>query len=167
MQSRARQIIEQADTLPIAGAAAAVAAVVDHFWGLIDVMLIVVGLLWCLYMLSGASRALLRAAAKGGWRAIPSAVDDRKVFEGIARGVGVSLGIILLGFVEIMQAQQFDGAYMPAVAPFVAVMALWFAAKIAGHITDLHAEAGNAIRAAMDKARQRGGSPHDRKGDDP
>ena len=128
----------------------ALALILDHLIGLVDVLMVVVGLAWALYMLSGMAAAVVGAWADGGARQAASALDDKKAVEGIGRGLGVFFAVLVLGFAEIVQMHVMGG-YMPVVAPVLGVAFAWFSVEIAGHISDLFTELGEAVEKAMSR----------------
>lgn len=128
----------------------AFASIMDHFWGVVDVLAILVGMAWALYMLSGATVSVLREWVDSGWKEAHSALDDQKAAEGLARGVGVGFAVILLGFVEILQ-ETLGGAYVPLVAPMLVFAFGWFALKTGHHITQLHDSLGTWIQRTLRK----------------
>jgi len=133
------------------------ALILEHFIGLVDVLMVVVGFAWALYMLSGMAAAVVGAWTDGGIRDAVGALDDRKAIEGIGRGLGVFFAVLILGLAEIVQLHALGG-YMPIVAPVLGVAFAWFAVEIAGHISDLFSELGEAVEQAMSRRQK-----HDRR----
>ena len=136
------------------------AAIADHFWSLVDVLLVIVGCTWFLYMMTGLANAMVKAYVKGGWTAAVEAIDDRKMVEGAGRGIGLAAAIILSAFAELVQIEAI-GAYMPVVVPLLGAAFAFFAFKISGHITGLWRELGKFVEEAMSRV-----LPHNRRKDD-
>lgn len=152
-----RQNGSAADTLIEVGPYAAVAAtgvVVDHLWGIMDVVGVLAAASWLLYMVSGMLRSLIRAWVNIGFRAVPKALSDQKAIEGLGRGLGVAIAAIALAFIEIL-AIETTGTEFPLVKPMFVVATIWFVVETAGHVTELHGEIGKWTQKAVSRYAER------------
>jgi hypothetical protein len=167
MKQDARPLIDAADQfvtdtlsggpVPVVGLAA-VAAVLEHFVGLPDVLAVVVGCLWLLDMLGGMFRSIAKA---GTFRAF----SWPKLAGGVGKMVAVLIGMGLFGLLEVTQLHAGMERPIPMVAPLLVAASFGFSVSVLEQISDLWPWFGDKAREIFSRF---GRAPdHDRRKGDP
>lgn len=146
---------------------AALAAVADHFVGLIGVVTVATLCLWFIDMVGGTARAMFRGFLEGvilphgrretGIKGAVKALCPHKAIRGGMKLIACALAFAVGGFAEIIQAASNpEGAYIPAVAPLLVIACFFFMASIAEQVNFFWSEFGRKAGGIFDRVRLRG-----------
>ena len=154
MPDRLRLAYDTASVVTVTGAAA-VTAVLDLVYGIVDPLLVTVGVLWTLDMLGG----MLRAILMDGVRSISLAKFGR----GVGKAAAVSIAVILCALLEGVQEEALGGTHIPLVAPVLMGGVALFAWSILGQVVALWPDFGAHMESVLDRWQRT--REHDGEGD--
>lgn len=142
MPERLRLAADSASVVTVGGIAA-VTAVLDMLYGVVDPLLVTVGVLWTLDMLGG----MLRAILVDGIRSISLAKFGR----GVGKAAAVSIAVILCALLEGVQNDILGGHHIPLVAPVLMGGVGLFSWSILGQVVALWPDFGERLERVLDR----------------
>jgi hypothetical protein len=149
MLEAAQQFIQDTTAVgtPVVGLAALV-GILEHFFGLLDTLALIVGLMWGMDMLGGLTRSIVRERT---FRAF----SWHRLAAGVGKIAAVLLGLGVFGLLELVQIEAGMEAPIPLVAPMLAIAVTGFSVSILDQVADLWPWFGDRARTLLDRLHSR------------